>query len=70
MCFYSGAYFLEFERLGDIIHAASIKGLHLVFRSAERTEKEDWDFRKFRVHLEGCARFVTVHFWHVDVHQN
>ena len=62
--------FFHLERLGDVIHPADGKRLHLVQLLGEGADEDDGNPLELVVGLEVFAHLVAVHLRHIDVQQD
>ena len=70
MSFDTGVQFFHLKRLGDVIHPALGKGLHLVQLLGEGADEDDGNPLEIVVGFELFAHLVTVHLRHIDVQQD
>ena len=62
--------FLHLKWLGDVIHPADGKRLHLVQLLGESADEDDGNPLEIVVGFEVFAHFVAVHLRHIDVQQD
>ena len=68
--FDAGVQFFHLKRLGDVIHPADGKRLHLVQLLGEGADEDDGNPLEIVVGLEVLAHLVAVHLRHIDVQQD
>ncbi len=70
MRFHPGAYFLELERLGYVVHRAHVEGPHFVQGFAQGRQEQHGDLAQLVVLLQAPTDLVAVHLRHHDVEED